>query len=1072
MSDNGNNNNVNTTGKDKQQRNQNKQQKNQNKQKSNVQKKAINAAKKIKALLSKARILVPLIIVVIVIISIIGAVGFLTGLPGTWIESVKEFGKNLWTDVTGFFTGDNITGKITEKEQLELAQHIQEMGYDIVGYGFADVKYEHDDDEDINPAEIEGELNKKIVGINKSIDGRNYLQAYIAQSEAIYVPSIWSVGGFFENTITNIKGFFTNNQMTETTNKNAKAYSAGMINIKGDYSNLSSIVSGPITNRLKPEIAINREEKILRIAMPSTITSRNVYYYSMQNWTSRYGKPLELFLSLHLSTMMPDLAYDLATEDAFNTKVNISLQRVTSTYKVIFDKFGDGKEPISHDEIEREYLKIMCGMTDQEINRFSDAGVLDDAFEKLLNGRGQYVDYLFNLRDGATVDTRGSHSTRIGTNLAEVENDLLGQKYSTYNITEIRTRTVLDAYQNPIQQVYTVEVVQDKILTCKDINIEDDKNNAQSELGSTVLTGITADQLEEFSKLILEGRKESITYLPRITTVDNHWYYSYVNFVYEKAGKAKKKVEYIPDDENNILSSTKLNGGKITLDQTYVDNTNAGGVYYQLCEPEVNGPNEAIKALFKGGSGTFNGASYNFSGKYYRYDGTRATALRIANAKANDKRESTFTFQNEKYDTASLDNEEWKIEKQDVTFATEDENGNKTYTDAFSAFAILENTHTEEAEWVYRNLKDLLVNLRYFSKENFTKPLYQVLLWPIERVGSDNIAGEDESVTEGIEREENEYGLFLREGKAFFPGETIIAPGDAVVQSIEGNTIKLKFKTISSEVSEELREKFGSDYKTVENELILDMEMTISGIKPSVNVGDTVSRGSKIGEAADEDIRIILYNIDKSLVEDIETYMYPEYEKTVEDDFNNGAPNSGQPQEGSGNIGGSTGTEGEGSYGNYAGEDFDPDYVFPSISERQNRVYRELRNLGCTKAGACAAMGNLEQESHFNPEAQNPDSSAYGLAQWTNTGGRKQRMLDWCTSHGYATNSFEGQLAYFLEEIQNVQMYKSAWNKMQTAQDDELLETTRVFSTVYEGYSGEIGKRQTYANAFMKQMAD
>lgn len=1068
MNDNEENDNVQTAGKDEQQSKQNKQ------QSGGVAKKS---AKKVLGLVKKkllsAGCLIQIIILLILVIALIGAVVFFTSLPGTWIETIKEWKKNIWAEVTGFFTGDNITGKVTEQDQIELAQHIQEMGFDIVGYGFADVKYEYDDEESAEG--IDGYANRKIVGFNKSIDGRNYLQAYIAQSEAIYVPSTWSFSGFFSNIFDNITGANENN-------KNVKAYSKGMLNITADFykntlENIVGTITGSSMANIKPQISVNREQKLLRISMPQSVTLRNDYYFNMENWTSRYGKPLELFLALHLSTMMPDLPYDLATENVFNTKVNINLQRVTSTYKVIFDKIGDGTEPISQLEIERVYLKVMCNMTDEEINRFSDAGVLEEAFEKLLNGRSQHADYKFNLTDGAIVDTRGDHGTRLGTNLASVENELLGQKYSTYNITEIGTKTITDEMGNYIEEDYEIEVVQDKILTCKDINIESDRNNAQNELNGTVLSGITVQQLEAFSNLILDGMKKAITYLPRITTIDNHWYYSYVNFVYNKASRAKKKTEYITQNEEDVLSSANLNGGKITLDQTFEDNEGLGGVYYQLCEPEVNGPNDAIVALFKGGSGNINGQDYNFSGRYYRYDGTRATALRIANAKAIEEGkkvgEDEFTFQNELYPVSSLDNTEWEIEKQDVTFAVEDEEGNKSYTDAFTAFSILENIHTEEAEWVYRNLKDLLVKLKYFSKENFTQPLNQVLLWPIESVGSDNIKGEDDSVTKGIEKEENEYGLYLREGQAFYQGETIIAPSDAVVKSVEGNTITLKYKSISDQVAQELEEKFGGEYKSVETDIVLDMEMSISGVNSSVSAGSTVSRGSEIGTAAGGDIRIILYNIDKSIVENLETYMYPTYEKTVEEDFQNERPNSGQPNNNGKPVepdGGNTENNGENeSSGSYLGEDFDADFVFERITSRQNQVYKALRNLGCTKAGACAAMGNLQQESGFDPEAQNSKSTAYGLAQWLYGSGRRQKMEAWCTSHGYATNSFEGQLGFFLEEVQG---YKSVWRRMQISSEDSLMEDTKYFSDVYEGYSGELGKRQTYANAFYKQLAD
>lgn len=1028
-----NDNNVSTTGQNKQKKDQNKQAKG-----NNTQKKAKDAKKAVKGLkfiIANLGWIVPILIVVLVIIFVIGMIGFITSLPGLWVEKAYEFGKNLWAGVTGFVTGDTITPTVTEEDQIALAQHIQDMGYDIVGYGFADTKYEYDDEE--NSGEIEGYTNGKIIGLNKAVDGRNYLQAYIAQSEAIYVPSTWSIAGFFKSII----GFITGE------GKDAKAYSEGMLNIKEENMAGTS---------LSPSVEVNREEKLLRISLNRTLRVRDVYYFNLENWTSRYGKPLELFLALHIATMMPDLTYDLATEDAFNTKVNINLQLVSATFKVILDKNGDGSDSITQEDIERAYLKIMCSMSDTEINRFADAGKLDAAFEKLLKNRKQYPKYLFNLYNGAIVDTTKDVGTALGTNLAEVEEELLGQKYSTYSITEKRVRTVVNEALESVQEEYTVQVVQDKILRCIDVNIADEKNKAQSGINGSILSGISVDQLEALSKLIIEGRKSSLTYLPRITSVDNHWYCSYINFVYGKAAKAKKKINYLPIKNSDPLSTENLNGGKVILDQTFIDSSGAGGVYYQLCEPEVDGPNDAIVALFKGGSGKFNGAAYDFSAQYYRYDGTREMALRIANAKAIEAGKSEFKFQNEDHNTVSLDNPEWKVEKEQVSFATEDEDGNKSYTNAFTAFAILENTHTEEAEWVYRNLKDLLVKLKYFSKKNFEKPLNQILLWPIESVGSDNIAGEDDEVTNGIEKEENEYGLFLRDGRAFADNDSVIAPGDAVVQSVEGDTIRIKFKSLSTDVINELKEKFGSDYSSPDPNIVLDMEMTIQGVNPLVSAGDTILRGETIATTKDEDIRIVLYNIDKSIVDDIETYMYPTYKGTEEDDFINGKPNSGDHSD-----------DDDDDDDDDDGGDFDPDYKIPSVEEAAKIIYESLRDLGCTKAGACAALGNIQQESGFNPSAQNPNSTAYGLIQWTRSSGRRKNLETWCENNGKDYRTFEGQVGFFLYEVQG---YSTVWNKLTTS--DDVIECTNIFAKIYEGCTANLYERRTYANAFMKQMAD
>ena len=172
--------------------------------------------------------------------------------------------------------------------------------------------------------------------------------------------------------------------------------------------------------------------------------------------------------------------------------------------------------------------------------------------------------------------------------------------------------------------------------------------------------------------------------------------------------------------------------------------------------------------------------------------------------------------------------------------------------------------------------------MEYFTKEDFQKPLKQVLLWPVERVGSDTEEYDSnaDEVTNGIYRDDLQYGLFLKNGVAVNAGDTLIAPGDATVVKVDGNSVTLKFKSISEGQAKALETKFGEDYSSVDKDIVLDMEMTIQGLTPHVSVGQNVNVGSTIGVATSEDTRILMYNIDKSYVENIETYMYPTYEGT------------------------------------------------------------------------------------------------------------------------------------------------------------------------------------------------
>lgn len=879
-----NQNNLNTTGKNEEIRKQEKQSKNQNKAKEAVKKveKAKKTAEKFKGWIKYLPIIIKAIIIILVILILVGIVQFFRTMPSLYLENVKEFGINLWGGIIGFFNGDNITSTVTEEDQIELAQRIQDMGYDVIGYGFADATYEYDNE--ANAEDVDGITNGKITKVSPFVYSNNYLQAYIAQSESTYVLSTWSIKGKLQEMATDLKNVINIilGNDDEIVDLDAKSFSEGMINI----TNLEKIGLGV-------KVTVDRENKLLRIQTNDSASGYftpigvgDIYYYDMTDWTSIYGKPLELFLALHLGTMMPDLAYEFATEECFNTKVNIELQEVKSTYKVIYKK--EDNTEIYQPEIEMIYLKYICNMTDEQIERFASAGKLDEAFKEILNSISKHWDELYDIQDYGTLEY-SYESTHKGFNLTEIEKKVLGQEYSKVKEVTVITEQEVASDYNGMQSAgikVTTETVKDmdKYIKVIDTDLTAELNSIQESLNSSTMSGITGKQLDALADLIFEGMEENTTYLPRITSVIKHWYLNDINFEYGRAGKAKKKVQYSTKNEEDPLNEESLNGASITLDTTY---TSDEGIYYQLAEPEISGPNQAITALFKGGSGTYGGAYYNFNAKYYRYDGTRLTAQKIANAKALDMKEenpkiSAYYFQGETHSLESRDNEEWKIEKQDVTFTTTDENGNVSNNDALTAFAILGNMHSLEAETAYRMLKELVINLGYFTQEDFMKPLNQVLLWPVERIGSDTEENDEnaEDLIKGIYKKENEYGLFLENGVAVNSGDNIIAPGDAIVESVDGNTIKIKFKSISDGNAQALKDKFGADYFDVDRDIVLDMEMTITGINVSVSAGQEITAGTKIGTATGEDIRILMFNIDKSLVEDIETYMYPTYKGT------------------------------------------------------------------------------------------------------------------------------------------------------------------------------------------------
>ena len=267
MAENDNESNVNTTGADKDKQQQQKQAKNQNTnpvQKAQKTKKQMGILKKFVKLISAFPIIGYVLIAILIFLFCWGIIGFFTTLPGTYIESIKEFGQNLWAGIIGSFTGETVTARVTEEDQIELAQKLQDMGYDVVGYGFADASYELDNEE--NAGDIDGFTNGRITGISTLADNRNYLQAYIAQSESTYFLANWSVAGAIKSGPAGWLDWLIGTNFVD--DSEIQAFSEGLINLKTlslNKEKYDPVEFRELQNRMGIQVNIDREKKIMKI---------------------------------------------------------------------------------------------------------------------------------------------------------------------------------------------------------------------------------------------------------------------------------------------------------------------------------------------------------------------------------------------------------------------------------------------------------------------------------------------------------------------------------------------------------------------------------------------------------------------------------------------------------------------------------------------------------------------------------------------------------------------------------------------------------------------------------------
>ncbi len=839
-----------------------------NKAKNKAKDTAISLLKNEKVIAFIIANIIPILIIIAIIIFIIwliGVFGFFATLPGTILEKVKEFGESLWGDFSGFFVGDTVGAQVTQEDIVDLAQYIQSMGYeDLESCGFGDVEYEESDDE--------GSIttNKQIKKINESVDGKNYLKKYIAANESTWALANWSVLGEKEELGSKIRAVI---KLDLSALKSNESYSTGMINILDSSTPLQNAANaaldslsggnrGLIDSWIRNELGLNKaaeyvkinrkDEKmvvytdavynpIINLFSDKTIRWGSVFSYDMATWTAKYGRPTELFLAVHLSTMMPDLAYEIATNSELNTKVNLVLQDVDITYDTVVKSIDGKKANLSNDDI---------------INAFIDYSVT-----------GQDLDYEYEEevevekigKDGKKTKETKKRTVKGNKNFYQEILDTVGNDQEKRNTLFKDIMSQIDENDNPInsdsEYVKSINLagalVDDSTFIGHVIKFilklgalihkiftGSTKYFAYVRAGTDEvpgLDGITYNDLLELAQITAKGMDDGIENVkwPYIESVTNHWFYQDIDFtkgVYRRAKTATKKIDYEPRDTKEESALVKDNI-KVQLD---AELTSDKGVVYQVCEPEATGPNQTIVDIFKD--------------KYYKYDGTEQTAKAIDNAKRYDETGKAGV------EYKGVEVEEPTVEKQEVSFE-------ENKVNALTAFSILENMHSEEGDFVYRNLKELMHTLDYFNEEDLTEELKDMLLWLIQ---VDEPDGKEERFN--VTRNPDEYGIIIKDVE----GRTVLAPENCEISS-DGDVVTLTFTGLSDETVELLEYIYNGDFKIIDKDAITGITMKIKGMELDSTSG-TASRGDVIG-TANGDLEVVMLDVDKSRIEDVEEYM-------------------------------------------------------------------------------------------------------------------------------------------------------------------------------------------------------
>ncbi len=607
-----------------------------------------NAAAKslIKVLLP---VLTWVLVFIIILIIIIGIVLFFITMPGMVMDKLKELSKNVGKGIAGFF-GEDKTKQVDDEEICDVLDYLEQMGYDLKGYGFlTDYVGPKDGDgvERYTADEAESKKDKSEGDIKEAKS--DIIFTYLVSDNYVYTIANFNQttggnGGFWEKIFTGIKSLLLKMGNILSRGQLGQFWGRGMIELYDEQKTESgySILGTKgryYTNGLFDKIQIKiDEEKNKRVLSIKRGMGAGETEYNLDGWTGRYGMPIDFLLSIHLATMMPDLAYDMV--ESFDTKITVLLHNDFPYIAYVKD----------HWYRDVYFVKNLNNAEDKEVE-FVD---YDYDYESVMKER-------WTLYETYAENEVGNDKSKVG-------------EYKLYEINEDGTY--------------------------------------KEENGKPKLFDGTAEDAE----------KQGI-----------------------KVSKKAKTINYEDEEQFEDVSWNKING---YLWSAYKQ-TDDGNIK-QTGEGLRTETNPEIKKIF-------------LENQYFRYDGSSKTADKITELRKKiSKSEDNLYYGPVKGigpDGKEVDYTDTEIEddeKEGQKIKISDLSGTVSLNqDSLNAFSMLENEHTLDADYIYRDFKELIVELGYFEKEELTDETPRLLEFLVPDIGSYLYP------RRFIDKNENEYGTMV-----------------------------------------------------------------------------------------------------------------------------------------------------------------------------------------------------------------------------------------------------------------------------------------------------------------------
>ncbi len=299
----------------------------------NLTKAAAKAGKVAQVAAKLAKIMATVGIFILIFIAIVGLLVFLlTGL-GLIMAGLQKVAQAFWDFCVNLTVGQE--NNIHADEIRDTLSYLEEMGYDVYGYGFVTKQdayivkktkeedqygneYVKDKQKELNTSYFAASNDSTFKYITAYLISDNYAQT-VKNSNVSFKTWFGGAGQAIKNMWSSVFG----GEIKEA------EFGSGLISIhhdgsKGDGGQEGIGVVGEEFSNFWEKGYVKVDNGKLKVDGGGMFNTA-VFEYSLDGWTGRYSMPLEFLLSVHLATMAPDLSYELAT--SFDTDVEILLYK-------------------------------------------------------------------------------------------------------------------------------------------------------------------------------------------------------------------------------------------------------------------------------------------------------------------------------------------------------------------------------------------------------------------------------------------------------------------------------------------------------------------------------------------------------------------------------------------------------------------------------------------------------------------------------------------------------------------------------------------------------------------------